>query len=453
MVQQPRNEAGLPQGHLEAPGRRSDKQKEQPVAALQSETESSHSPPLRRTPTAPPQTTAVSRTAFFGQERHGSHGRPVQLLQEVEPKPGSKFAKDTDHSQPLSSMLQKAPRAAPASDASCSRSPEHDGPGPQRILTATPGHAKKPAGTLSGHSKSRKYSIITATNPEREMNYKSVVVNLSGQRDSHEMHIATQELVGKLTDFMMKQNKWRTEDDKRAWGLRRPEWIFNITGTAAPSSSSVEDFIQLWDEDDAGESTEAAEKDAEESAKSSVQRSDDPIDAFKKDWPQLWFYKRLKDYITEVIFGIADRKRSCWIMDGGTNAGIMKLLGAMHKEHFQCSEVLHRPEEFPLIGFSDLGILKRDSFPEFSCFDKDTRVESPHGDIQIFRHMQENFKGQHKPDDDHTHHVFVHTKGFKCKSLRDKENQAHEHHFLLRQYVHFAKEFDDCPIVRLIAEQ
>jgi hypothetical protein len=245
----------------------------------------------------------------------------------------------------------------------------------------------------------------------RQLQYKSVVINLSGRRDTKEMHIAAHELVVKLTDFIMYHDD-KSLDKKCNWKLSRPELIFNITGTARPTESL-----------------------------------DDPIDAFKKDWPQRWFYKRLKDYITEVVFGLAGRKRSCWIMDGGTNAGIMRLLGAMHKEHFH-NKLLHRPEEFPLIGFSDLSICKQDSFPEFSYFDETDETVFQH------MHMKQNFQKNNEPDKDHTHHVFVHSKGLKCDSSKGNPKEAH---FLLRQILHLSNEFNkeqnQCPIVRRVMVQ
>lgn len=213
------------------------------------------------------------------------------------------------------------------------------------------------------------------------------------------MHIATHDLVAKLTKFILIE---------RDWNLSRPELIFNITGTARPMNKEL---------------------------------PDDPIDAFKTDWPQRWFYKRLKDYITEVIFGLAGRKRSCWIMDGGTNAGIMRLLGAMHKEHFH-NKLLHSPNEFPLIGFSDLSMCQRDSFPEFSKFDENFCIDG----CPVFQHMEHNFQQSYEPDKDHTHHVFVHSKGLKCDSLSSKDaSKANpkEHHFLLRQILHLSKEFNN----------
>ena len=138
-------------------------------------------------------------------------------------------------------------------------------------------------------------------------------------------------------------------------------------------------------------------------------------------------------------------------MDGGTNAGIMRLLGAMHKEHFP-NKLLHSPNEFPLIGFSDLSICRRASFPEFSCFDENTCIDG----CRVFQHMDHNFKQFHEPDKDHTHHVFVHSKGLKCDSLKDSLNaKPKEHHFLLRQILHLSKEFNkeqnQCPVVRRVA--
>jgi hypothetical protein len=443
---QPRSETGVPaiQQNSEGTGMNQAGQKEQPIAVQQREPESSQSPPepsgrlLTRTPTvAYPNRTASSprRNAAGGGGRVGQH----------------------DPSQPQTPLHQSTPRVAFGGSASSSP--------PRRISTATP--TEKSAAESSRPSRSGEETFQHPIIPHilelkpKTQNYDSVVVDLSGRRESKENHITAQELVCKLTDFMMKTGKMAK--DERSWNLSQPQLIFNITGTAESKDDPERPntYIQLCGEEateelEGGEESEAGGEESDNAeAPADVQAAFSPpappdkdlgIGLFKKDWPQRWFYKRLKDYITQVVFGIADRKKSCWIMDGGTNAGIMRLMGKMHRDHFnKHNKVLHSPKDFPMIGFSDLCILDKERFPQFS------RFSNENDGFPNFKHMQDDFTDdkpsnkRYEPDPDHTHHVCVHSKGLKCGSLR---TQPHEHHFLLRQYLHLAKTFPECPIVR-----
>ena len=259
--------------------------------------------------------------------------------------------------------------------------------------------------------------------PERakvDTRYKQIVVDLSGKRSGRqEKHIETQELAEKLAREMQggtaeeEDSSRKQQGDEREnvdhcdvfWNLSPPEFIFNFTGTADPREKPT-------DSDTC-----------------------DAIEVFKEEWPEKWYYKRLKDYITQVVFGIAVEKKSCWIMDGGTKAGIMAFLGSMHKKHFQY-KALHSPQDFPLIGFSDFANL----------------IPNPAKTFLGFKHFEEDkycskrrpTKGKFLPDPNHTHHVHVLTTGLKCGEF------AHEHHFLLRLHRDLAKK---CPIVCLPSMQ
>jgi hypothetical protein len=253
------------------------------------------------------------------------------------------------------------------------------------------------------------YSIRPTQPDESDTHvYKALVVSMSGRRSSGEKHIRTHELVEKLEKQMMRTNPKngdgiRPLDEQLLWSLSPPDFIFNVTGTADSRPGDP----QL-----------------------------DAIKKFKKDWPQLWYYKRLKDYVAQVMFGIAAEHKSCWMMDGGTNAGIMALLGAMHKNHFY--KALHSANDFPLIGFSDLSTLdKRDSFPDFPQFTD--------GRFAPMENAFQNSKRRYKPDAHHTHHVHVHSTGLKCDTGK---GDPHEHHFLLQFSRHLAQRFTQCPMVR-----
>jgi hypothetical protein len=246
-------------------------------------------------------------------------------------------------------------------------------------------------------------------NPSLEHHaYKALVINMSGCRSYDAVHISTRLLVQKLEEQMMRSNPRNSDgnelDRKLLWNLGKPGFIFNVTGTADSKPWQVQ--------------------------------PEDAMEKFKQDWPELWYFKRLKDYITQVMFGIAAEHKSCWMMDGGTNAGIMSLLGAMHLNHF--NKALHSANDFPLIGFSDMSALDRDaSFPNFPQFRDGS-----------FDHMKNAFvandsRRRYKPDPNHTHHVHIHSTGLKC----DKSSQ-HDHHFLLQFYCHLAKIHVKCPIVR-----
>jgi hypothetical protein len=215
-----------------------------------------------------------------------------------------------------------------------------------------------------------------------------------------------------LAQTLTHEAKDRMGDDM-VWALKSPEFIFNITGTANPQMS-------------------------EQQQQQSFPLSEtDPIKLFKRDWPQLWYYKRLKNFFTEVVFGVAHEKRSCWMMDGGTNVGIMRLLGSMHREHFH-DNVIHGPANFPLIGFSDLSTLDLAMLRNFSQLD-----HSHYLPIREDRNVLRDPK-RYQPDPDHTHHVHVHSAGLKCGSVA---GVPHEHHFLLLFYRHLAVLFPQCPIV------
>jgi hypothetical protein len=237
--------------------------------------------------------------------------------------------------------------------------------------------------------------------------YKALMVSMSGRRSTDAKHIRTQELVEKLEKQMMRTNPKNGDgtflDEQLLWSLSPPDFIFNITGTADPKPGAP---------------------------------PHDAIEKFKQDWPEKWYYKRLKDYIAQVMFGIAAEHKSCWMMDGGTNAGIMALLGAMHKNHFY--KALHSANDFPLIGFSDLSTLdKHDSFPDFPQFSD--------GRFALLENAFENSQKRYKPDAHHTHHVHVHSSGLKCGT---GTGNPHEHHFLLQFSRHLAQRFTQCPMVR-----
>jgi hypothetical protein len=421
-----------------------------------------HETRLLRTPTIPPsQKAATSRNVSFGAGGGGQHGDsqttiPLRPIPPGFASDGDAFASnDSSDMQFHETRLLRTPTIPPSQKAATSRNVSFGaGGGGQHGDSQTtiplrpipPGFASDGDAFASNDSSDfcgsvlspirHQNSIIPPT--KKSSTYSSVVVNLSGRQHETEMHIGTEKLVEKLTMFFRKSGRY--EEEERAWGLSRPDLIFNITGTARPPNSyHVQRFIELWPQEASRDLGDEPQRSNPNSAVSNSWPQDNDVDGsideFMKDWPQLWFYKRLKNYITEVIFGIADRKRSCWIMDGGTNAGIMSLLGRMRHEHFAKHSALHSSNEFPLIGFSDLGILRKDHLPEF---DDRPLVQSM---------LEERGSGvSFAPERNHTHHVFVHSKGLKCGSAN-----THDHHFLLRHHLHLAREFEfKCPIVRRV---
>jgi len=92
------------------------------------------------------------------------------------------------------------------------------------------------------------------------------------------------------------------------WNLPRPEIIFSITGSAQPGEFDLGDPKGL----------------------------------------QNWFKNRLHEFLARVIFGVAITKTG-WIIDGGSNQGIMKALGNT-RQH------LMYPPLAPLIGMSSLNL-------------------------------------------------------------------------------------------------
>jgi hypothetical protein len=427
--------------------------KEQPVAAPHSEPQMAHSPRKQKA--------ATPRNVSFGAGGGGQHGDsqtsiPLCPIPPGVASDGDAFAFNdssdfTGDMQFYETQLLRTPTIPPSQKAATPRGSfgaggggQHGDPQTTRPLRPIPpgvasdgdAFASNDSSDFSGSVLSptrHRFSLIppTKTSIPRASTYRSVVVNLSGRRHKNEMHMITEELVKKLTTFFGKSGTYKEE-----WGLSRPELIFNITGTASPKSNHVNRFIELWPQEASRDLGDEPQRSDPNSAVGNSRPQDSDVDGsldeFMKDWPQLWFYKRLKNYITEVIFGIADGKRSCWIMDGGTNAGIMSLLGTMRHEHFAKHSALHSSNEFPLIGFSDLGILRKDHLPEF---DDNPNVKG----------MLE--EGGFAPERNHTHHVFVHSKGLKCNSA-----QTHEHHFLLRHHLHLARELK-CPIVRRVTVQ
>jgi hypothetical protein len=80
---------------------------------------------------------------------------------------------------------------------------------------------------------------------------------------------------------------------------------------------------------------------------------------------QNWFKQHLHQFLTRVIFGVAMKTKG-WIIDGGSNSGIMKALG-------DAREYLMYPPSVPLIGIASHKILSKvKNCPKF-----DSDVASP----------------------------------------------------------------------------
>ena len=160
------------------------------------------------------------------------------------------------------------------------------------------------------------------------------------------------------------------------WNLPRPEIIFSITGSASA-------------EFDLGEA----------------------------EGLRNWFKNRLHEFLARVIFGVAIKKTG-WIIDGGTNAGIMKALGNT-RQH------LMYPPLAPLIGMCALNLnlpqgIDKKPQPDF---DSDPESRSP---LTMPEKQPKNLpKGTVKrvhPDPNHSHFFMVGPKTKDAEPAFSDEN-------------------------------
>lgn len=243
--------------------------------------------------------------------------------------------------------------------------------------------------------------------------YRSAIVNLALMKGS----INVEEM---LRDFLAPEAQPPTSSphDRASgtysnhWNLDRPKIIFHITGTANPLKLS----------------------------------GVDPLKDFMQSVPG-WFFLRMKEFITSVLFDIAvGQDGAAWMFDGGTKCGIMKLVGNLHKEVF--SRMFVYPQQtteeqedisqnkkwhsvFPLIGVSELSKIDGSSLGEY---------------IKAVEHQcaQKNdpfYDQRFTPDDDHTHHLFMHMRALKCVQLK-----AHDSPVISRFFSDLSEHLK-CPVV------
>jgi hypothetical protein len=152
-----------------------------------------------------------------------------------------------------------------------------------------------------------------------------------------------------------------------------------------------------------------------------------------------WFFLRMKEFIMSVLFDIAlGQDGAAWMFDGGTKCGIMKLVGHLHKEVF--SRLFVYPQRFaegqmgneewhstfPLIGISELSKIDYSSLNEY---DQTDWPKDPKGPRRF------------TPDDDHTHHLFMHMRDLKCVS-----SKSHDGPVISRFFLDLHEVFK-CPVV------
>jgi hypothetical protein len=243
--------------------------------------------------------------------------------------------------------------------------------------------------------------------------YRSAIVNLALMKGS----INVEEM---LRDFLAPEAQSPTSPphDRASgtysnhWNLNRPKIIFHITGTANP--------LQL--------------------------SGDDPLKDFMQSVPG-WFFLRMKEFITSVLFDIAvGQDGAAWMFDGGTKCGIMKLVGNLHKEVFSRmfvypQQITEEQEDisqnkkwhsaFPLIGVSELSKIDGSSLSEYI-----KAVEH-----QCAQKNDQFYNQRFTPDDDHTHHLFMHMRALKC--VREK---AHDSPVISRFFSDLSEHLK-CPVV------
>jgi hypothetical protein len=190
------------------------------------------------------------------------------------------------------------------------------------------------------------------------------------------------------------------------WKLGHPEIVFHITGTASPLRQGSQSDPDL------------------------------------SDVVPGWFFFRMKEFITSVLFDIAFAQNGpVWMFDGGTDYGIMKLVGNLHKEvfsrisgyprHFVHGRKWH--STFPLIGVSELAKIDYAELAEYPEGRED-------GAFRVMANCEDKGNGW-KPNKEHTHHLFLHMKDFKCSE------SPHDGPVLSRLFVNLSTKFK-CPIVR-----
>ena len=253
--------------------------------------------------------------------------------------------------------------------------------------------------------------IITLPSKTGSLKYRSAIVNVSKMRDDSKHPESPAKVVKELVHFLQ---------EKQHWNLERPKIILHITGTAnpPPPRKSKDDF-----EEDVRKQREGGKY--------------HPLADFQKLVPG-WFFLRMKQFISSIIFDLAFVQNGpAWMFDGGTDCGIMKLVGNLHKQVFASmfSHPQHAVEglpwhsTFPLIGVSQLSNINVNEFQEYS----DDVVASLKGQKE----------SNYFADKDHTHHLFMQMNGLKCS-----ERKPHDCSVLARLFSELATDFEQCPIVR-----
>jgi hypothetical protein len=265
------------------------------------------------------------------------------------------------------------------------------------------------AGTVAVDQTADLPHLILPSDHSCKCTYRSAIVNLALMKGSIDVDDAL--------SVLMAPKAQPCRSHRHHWNLDSPKIIFHITGTANPKDPSA----------------------------SSHSTGLDPLADFMQLVPG-WFFLRMKEFITSVLFDIAvGQDGAAWMFDGGTKCGIMKLVGNLHKEVFSRMFVYpkHFEEEgegmsqnkkwhsaFPLIGVSELSKIDPSSLKGY-----DQAVVQ-----QLFEKPQDS-RHQFTPDDDHTHHLFMHMNALKCE-----QSKSHDGPVISRFFLGLSNELK-CPVV------
>ena len=259
--------------------------------------------------------------------------------------------------------------------------------------------------SVARQSKASRWStIILPSENEAQPDYRSIVVNLSKSEENAEVPAPREKIVQRLIEFLCKPaaqpaQQGAAPSEAHGWHLDPPNIVFHVTGTARP----IADMKELVEID-----------------KQRKSGSYDPLADFMRLFPNKWFFGRVKEFITSVMFDIASHNSPCWIIDGGTDCGIMKLIGDLHKNSFRPKFSFSHPRDgrrwhptFPLIGVADLGQIDGGQLPQFN--NASESQTQPNGGFKASDYCKRGQKeGGFTPDEGHTHQMFLCNGGLKC---------------------------------------